>query len=386
MIFAQITELHSTSPHNDSTGTHSMGTASTGSPINVDDDDASDYTGCEITNNISKDSIHRTPSNGTFYSGIHAVHKTVVRSSTDSDFANRLKILSTPTQSTKATHESHQGSAVKKQTKNKPGTRRELENASINERSASPKDNRRGKSLSNYLNKAKEGIKAVTSTIAGVNSNDDNESPKGRQSRSTTVSKSKVRSASVGANVYRSREHATGRGLEALKSNVIRNAADNPVMSPRSQLKHARQNLKKVNSMPKYNLKTPSATKVVQDENRTTFVSPSSRHKTNTFTVVPNKTKEVEKSNVERKISNKLNDYQEELSATKKPKPINKPTHLRARPLSVIENRETNNRFNAQDTVHSDHEGRGVIRRRSSSTKDDDHSEGRNHTLLHIEL
>nr|CAB3263020.1 uncharacterized protein LOC100186681 [Phallusia mammillata] len=371
-------ELHSTSPHNDSTGTHSMGTASTGSPINMDEDDVSDYTGCDVTNDISKDSIHRSHSNGTFYSGIHAVHKTVVRSSTDNDFSNRLKVLSTPTQSPKVSVSSHAGGTVDNQARNKPNSRKDLSQGQFQEPvpSSSPKDSRRGKSLSNYLNKAKEGIKAVTSTIAGATSNEETDS-RSRQSRSATSSKSsKVRSASVGASVYRTREHAPNRGTDPQKLNVNKTVSDNPVMSPRSQLKHARQNLKKVNSMPKYSTKNFTTKTAVQDENRTTFLSPSARPKSNTFTVIPNQTKSEREKDLNRHSDNVQDSKQN--TSYEKPTPSNKPAHLKTRPLSVIENRDTRNSlvYNIHSSVKSDYEGRGVVRRRSSSTKDEDQDEG----------
>lgn len=103
--------------------------------------------------------------------------------------------------------------------------------------------------LNNYFSKAKEGIKAVASLRSNkLTDNISSGNSKGRQSRSTAVGSAdsrRYRSASAGPNVNKS--------ARSNKSPV--DAADSttdPLMSPRTQLKHVRQNLKKVNITPSY--------------------------------------------------------------------------------------------------------------------------------------
>ena len=107
------------------------------------------------------------------------------------------------------------------------------------DRSRSPKEEKSEKFHSFLYNKAKEGLKSVTSSIGGnivaV------ESPKTRKSRSADVKPSKYRSSSVGANVRRRASH---RVAAQSFSNQI--STDLSAISPRTRLKNVRDGLKKV--------------------------------------------------------------------------------------------------------------------------------------------
>lgn len=92
----------------------------------------------------------------------------------------------------------------------------------------------------------KEGIKNVASFRAIMGLDKDNNSS-GRQSRSVVPNHGRrYRSASAGPNILKtveSRSKATSK-LKSTKSDA--SDSDHPLMSPRTQLKHVRQNLKKV--------------------------------------------------------------------------------------------------------------------------------------------
>ena len=128
-----------------------------------------------------------------------------------------------------------------------------FDNRNSNVRSSTNKGGK-SKLLSSYLSKAKEGIKAVTSTITGA---DEPSSRKDRPSRAPKpkTQKRSGRSASVGAPAFRQENYL----------NVPTD--DTPVtkstLSPRSQLKQVRQNLKKVSADYRYGVRDFNALKAI---------------------------------------------------------------------------------------------------------------------------
>ena len=172
-------------------------------------------------------------------------------------------------------------------------------------RSRSPKDSRNGKFLSSCLNKAKEGLKSVTSSFGGTAENS-----KTRQSRSAATKSSRYRSSSVGANVHLSTK------FDAQSSHNYCNAEIGAV-SPRTQLKNARQNLKKVSST---------------DENKTS--APAKQHG-KTFVIVPKQNID-ENANKNRLLSHDTANLGpgNALASQKTP----------GRPLAIIDNTVSSNR------------------------------------------
>ncbi|XP_002128044.2 uncharacterized protein LOC100186681 [Ciona intestinalis] len=331
------TEVHqSPSPHNDSTGTHSMGTSSNGSPINMEYDEVSDYTGndvlldnsnarqgrqeCSFNDRVQRFQNDTPPPSST--------RKSLNRSNTDAALSSK-KVSSHKQRNRSASEQpAHiylpkHGSAPSGRSRH--GVPADEGNHMVastpstkTSRGSSPKEGRTGRTLSNYLSKAKEGIRAVKSTItSGVA---DTEPCKERQSRSTSSAKtSKYRSASVGANVHRNVKDVGNRKADGIYERQIsdHNSSDSPTMSPRTQLKHVRQNLKKVgasNGIQKFS----SGSIRPSHHNKSMDLSPAQRTGGKTFTVVPKKT---------------LGYISESTSNCLSEKSLNK-----GRPLSVIEN------------------------------------------------
>jgi len=374
-----FSELHtSASPHNDSTGTHSISTASTGSPVNVDDDDVSEHGRYDPMGDINHDNIQRCHSSGPFHVGVQHPRRGVVRSSTDTEINKKFR--TPPFQRSKvcSEHAAETFSPIIE----KPDilfTATESKATAVNTTTVTEaatsqltthllKDSRGNKTFSSYLSKAREGIKAVTSTLAGGNESvDDRSTPKARQARSPIVSKSsKFRSASAGANVPRNRESLQKNNV---KSSVDNSAHDSRVLSPRTQLKQARQNLKKVgNNLKCGNRKIDGA--LANRTNDSSYISPASKLTGTTFTIQP---RQLGSENVvARSIGNNVVD--------KVSKPSDKATiatksgYLRSRPLSVIENGDTRNFFKSGCSREDDKkalvQGNGVVLRRPSTTKE----------------
>ena len=99
--------------------------------------------------------------------------------------------------------------------------------------SCSPKDSRKAKF---FLNKAKESLKSVTSSFSGSAGV---ENPKTRQSRPAIAKSSCQRSRSAGANAQRHLNTRLAPPSSQCSPEIF-------AVSPRTQLKNARENLKKV--------------------------------------------------------------------------------------------------------------------------------------------
>ncbi|XP_076805758.1 uncharacterized protein LOC143449434 isoform X1 [Clavelina lepadiformis] len=314
------------SHHNDSTGSHSMGTASTGSPVTVDDDDVSESVNNDVTNEMLLDRRLSGGLSSRSYTSGQSGHQKLSRSNTDMDVSYKNKFQN----SNRFRHKSINSGQSSMSQGAPPGTKLKDLNCGPADRNSNrvqqSKDNRTEKSLSSYLSKAKEGIKAVTSTIAG-NGNESNEATRGRQSRSTNTKSSKMRSASVGANLTRVRERTETTEVNPSKSNT---SAD-VVMSPRSQLKHARQNLKKVGST-----KQSSNSRGNPASNENENSSSPSKHIPKTFTVVPRNHLSHSSSKPEFSAENNHPALRENFSFPEKSAAI-------GRPLAVIENRVNEN-------------------------------------------
>ena len=252
-----------------------MGTSSAGgSPIMDDDDSGGDYNSArDIINDFTfghftttKDSIFRTslrrrqddlyvsdyqpPPSSARTSNLH-------RSKTNAadDRVKFTRSNSKPETATNAVSSKYVSAAVTKfqSCSNDNTTSSSFDNRNSNVRSSTNKGGK-SKLLSSYLSKAKEGIKAVTSTITGA------DEPSTRKDRPSRAPKPKTqkrsgRSASVGAPAFRQENYL----------NVPTD--DTPVtkstLSPRSQLKQVRQNLKKVSADYRYGVRDFNALKAI---------------------------------------------------------------------------------------------------------------------------
>lgn len=282
-------ELRTNSPpNNDSTGTHSMGTASTGSPINMDEDyditSGNDVEGdmtaimqtmanftkvkSQSTTPVSSRKISNQSSEEhtdekssiPFSSNAEALHsisasrrqqrlkKKAVRSAekiakTDSNLppsplVTRLREKLHSTTST-AGHVAFNPP---------PSTGAAAEEASYNRKNSESenKGTNTQKSNSRALNKMKEGIKNVA-TFRAIMGLDKDSNSTGRQSRSAIPSHGRrYRSASAGPNILKTFDSGSGNSSKLKSTKSDASDSKNPLMSPRSQLKHVRQNLKKV--------------------------------------------------------------------------------------------------------------------------------------------
>nr|XP_039258143.1 putative uncharacterized protein DDB_G0287457 [Styela clava] len=311
-------ELRTSSPpNNDSTGTQSMGTASTGSPINMEEDDDV-LTGNDVTGDFTTEGIMKAMANFTKYNEVKPQNATPVTSrrrqnrlstedatvsksatklnNTDAEVLHsmtatrrlqrmknkairnseieknnrnlndnvtppsplltrlREKLHSSNSQSSNGstgnafTPSPTIASTADEGSKTQPIIMKSPESES---KSFIPKNSQQTKSvfasnaLNTYISKAKEGIKNVLNT----------EQRKERQPRSANSSNGRrYRSASAGPNVNKTTQYnprltssaEMGHNLLSVTKSEASNAT-NPLLSPRSQLKHVRQNLKKVN-------------------------------------------------------------------------------------------------------------------------------------------
>lgn len=265
------------SPHNDSSGTHSMGTSSAGSPVMDDDDSGGDYTARDLINDFTfghftttKDSIFRTSlrrKDDLYVSDYQPsrasnLYRSKTNAADDRPSFNKFsRSNSKPETVTNAVSSKYVSAAVSKfQSSNDNASygSKNTQPLTTNSKKVASSNHREGgksKLLSSYLSKAKEGIKAVTSTISGSHHDDDHQR-KGRPSRAPKpkTQKRSGRSASVGAPAFRQENYL----------NVPSTDSDAPAkltLSPRSQLKQVRQNLKKVSADYRYGVRDFNALK-----------------------------------------------------------------------------------------------------------------------------
>ena len=271
------------------------------------------------------------------------------RSNTDADVAgrnlNRFRTRSTTEQTINSLQAINPSITSSQSDKTK-----EQSSELISKRSRSPKDGRNPKSISSYLNRAKEGLKSVTSSLAGTGGV---ENSKTRQSRSAVANSSRQRSHSAGANVQRhlnTRLHPSQLGNDEILA-----------VSPRTQLKNARQNLKKVSQT---------------DEKKT---SAQAKLRGKTFVVVPKQNENVYK---ERAITQESVKLPQNLSCTSfsSQRSFNQP-------LSTIDNTVSGSRFKVSSInqlSHKQEESAFSRLQASKPAKEDDKSHKGQfiHTLL----
>ena len=342
--------LNPSSPHNDSSGTHSMGTSSAGSPVLMDDEDTCDYISRDIISDFTfghftttKDSIFRTSLRrkedliASDYN--HTRNPALHRSKTNADGIERpfhkfVRSTSKPEAVNNAVSSKYVSAAVSKFQNSNEDTCDNKKNNAIKKNFH--KDGK-SKLLSSYLSKAKEGFKAVTSTISGSNHDENQEQRKGRPSRAPKpkMQKRSGRSASVGAPTFRQENYLNVKDGD-MPSKLT--------LSPRSQLKQVRQNLKKVNADYRYGVRDFSSIEFDNKSNMNNTKSQTSLAKTCPDEQIPNddcaKTVDTKSHPADEKppTSPRSPILNGEVKNSLNEKP---PPNPRSRPLSLIENQHS---------------------------------------------